>query len=105
MNTQGKALAGATVTIRSETTNLKRTATTDKKGAYRFDDVPVGPYQVTAELTKFVPTTRAAVLAAKDAKEPNVTMRFFLSAAGGEIVPAPDPGRAPRPVLTPPLRN
>jgi hypothetical protein len=97
---KGKALAGAAVTLSSESSDLRRTATTDKKGAYRFDDVPVGPYQVTAELSAFVSTTRAAAVTEK---ELNVGLRFFLIAAGGEIVRAPRPDRAPRPTLVVPF--
>ena len=101
-DTKGKALAGATVILSSETSDLKRTATTDKKGAYRFDDVPPGPYQVSAQLTAFVTTTRAAVVADGDLK---VALKFFLSRAGGEIVVAPGPEKAPRPVLVVPFIN
>jgi hypothetical protein len=101
-DTKGKALPGATVTLSSQTSDLKRTATTDKKGAYRFDDVPMGPYQVSADLTAFVTTTRAAVV---DEKQLEVALRFFLSAGGGENVRAPKPGSAPRPVLTVPFIN
>jgi hypothetical protein len=99
-DTQGKGLAGATVTLSSDTSDLKRTATTDKKGAYRFDDVPTGQYQVSAQLTAFVTTTRAAVVT--DDKL-DVALRFFLGRSGGEIVRAPGRERAPRPVLTVPF--
>jgi hypothetical protein len=99
-DTKGKALPGATVILSSETSDLKRTATTDKKGAYRFDDVPTGSYQVSAELPAFVAGTRAAVVADK---ELNVALRFFLSRGGGEIVVAPGSDRAPRPTLVVPF--
>ena len=99
-DTQGKALAGATVTLNSDASDQKRTATTDKKGAYRFDDVPTGSYQVSARQTAFVTTTRAAVVADNNL---NVALRFFLSRAGGEIVVAPGDESAPRPVLTVPF--
>jgi hypothetical protein len=101
-DTKGKALPGATVTLSSETSDLKRTATTDKKGAYRFDDVPTGQYQVSAELPAFVATTRAAVVADNELK---VALKFFLSRGGGEVVVAPGPDRAPRPVLVVPFIN
>jgi hypothetical protein len=97
MNTKGKALPGTTVTLSGEAPVVRRTAITDKKGAYRFDDVPVGRYTVTAELATFIPATRTAVVAEGDVE---VALRLFLSVAE-PVVTAPRPERAPRPVLVP----
>ena len=50
---QGAVVPGATVTVRSVLTNATRSATTDGNGAYRFLNLPVGNYELTAELAGF----------------------------------------------------
>ena len=90
---KGKALAGTTVTLSSSTSNLRRTETTDKKGNYRFADVPAGEYTLTAELPEFVKAERIAVVA----ENKKADVRFFLSAISTSASPAEN---APRPVLT-----
>src|SRR5262245_5688316 len=50
---QGAAMPGVTVTAKSPTTGFTRTETTDAEGLYRIGALPVGLYDVTAELQGF----------------------------------------------------
>ncbi len=50
---KGGSVAKATVTLRNVQTNISRTATTNDEGTYRFNNVPVGNYEVTVEATGF----------------------------------------------------
>ena len=50
---QDAVVPGATVTIRNVKTNAVRSANTDANGAYRFLGLPVGSYELTAELAGF----------------------------------------------------
>jgi hypothetical protein len=49
----GAVLPGATVTVTQAQTQLTKSVTTDKEGAYIFVSLPVGTYSVTAELSGF----------------------------------------------------
>src|SRR6266403_1732077 len=50
---QGAAVPGASVTAKSPTTGFTRTETSDAEGLYRLNALPVGIYEVTAELQGF----------------------------------------------------
>ena len=50
---QGAAIPGATVTAKMPTTGFTRTETSDAEGLYRLNALPVGIYEVTAELQGF----------------------------------------------------
>ncbi|HKB10653.1 MAG TPA: TonB-dependent receptor, partial [Vicinamibacterales bacterium] len=50
---QGAAVPGATVTAKSPATGFTRTETSDAEGVYRLNALPVGIYEVTAELQGF----------------------------------------------------
>jgi outer membrane receptor protein involved in Fe transport len=50
---QGAAVPGATVTAKSPSTGFTRTETSDAEGIYRLAALPVGIYEVTAELQGF----------------------------------------------------
>ena len=50
---KGGSVAKATVTLRNVQTNISRTATTNDEGTYRFNNVPVGNYEVTVEASGF----------------------------------------------------
>jgi hypothetical protein len=50
---QGAAVPGATVTAKSPSTGFTRTETSDSEGVYRLSALPVGIYEVTAELQGF----------------------------------------------------
>ena len=47
------AIPNATVTARHVEQNTTRTAQTDSEGRYRFENVPVGGYEVTVEAPGF----------------------------------------------------
>jgi hypothetical protein len=49
----GAVLPGVTVTIKSTNTGFVRTAVTNEAGAYTASLLPVGPYEVTFELSGF----------------------------------------------------
>ena len=53
LDQQGAAVPGATVTAKSPTTGFTRTETSDAEGVYRLSALPVGIYDVTAELQGF----------------------------------------------------
>jgi len=50
---QGAAVPGATVTAKSPSTGFTRTEVSDAEGVYRLAALPVGVYEVTAELQGF----------------------------------------------------
>src|SRR5687768_10083714 len=47
------SIAGATVTITNEATNVSQTQTTTEAGVYAFEALPVGNYTVTVEQSGF----------------------------------------------------
>ncbi|HEX4998530.1 MAG TPA: von Willebrand factor type A domain-containing protein, partial [Terriglobia bacterium] len=52
-DTAGVVIAGAKVTAENSAASLHRETVTDKKGAYKFEKLPVGAYRITAELAGF----------------------------------------------------
>ncbi|HVQ37633.1 MAG TPA: carboxypeptidase regulatory-like domain-containing protein [Pyrinomonadaceae bacterium] len=50
---KGAILPKANVTLREVTTNSSRSTTTDDEGRYRFNNLPVGDYEVTIETSGF----------------------------------------------------
>jgi len=52
-DSSGARVAGATITARSISTNQTRTALSLEDGSYRFPALPVGDYEVRAELSGF----------------------------------------------------
>lgn len=61
-DTSGAVVPGAEVTAVHQGTSFVRTAVSGATGRYLFPEMPVGPYEVTAELTGFRPTTDDVVL-------------------------------------------
>src|SRR4051812_8800681 len=61
LDEQGSAVPGATVTPRSATTGFTRTEASDSEGVYRRSALPVGIYDVTAELQGFTTVSKKAV--------------------------------------------
>ncbi len=57
----GGVLPGATVTVRNVDTGLTRSVPTGEDGAYRFPALPVGPYEIRAELSGFRTTVRSGL--------------------------------------------
>ena len=54
---QGGVLPGVTVTARNVDTGFTQTAVTEADGKYRFGALPLGRYEVKAELTGFTTAT------------------------------------------------
>jgi vitamin B12 transporter len=52
-DSQGAAVAGATVTLYARATNVRATTVTDASGGYRFDRLPEGDYVVEATSSGF----------------------------------------------------
>src|SRR5438876_5138458 len=57
----GGVLPGATVTVRNVDTGLTRSVPTGGDGAFRFPALPVGPYEIRAELAGFRAAVRGGV--------------------------------------------
>src|SRR2546428_1344499 len=53
LDQQGAAVPGVTVTAKNSQTGFVRTETSDAEGLYRLNALPVGVYDVTAELSGF----------------------------------------------------
>src|SRR3954453_16469514 len=53
LDQQGAAIPGATVTAKSGSTGFTRSEVSDVSGVYRLNALPVGNYDVTAELQGF----------------------------------------------------
>ena len=58
LDQQGAAIPGATVTAKSPSTGFTRTETSDAEGVYRLAALPVGIYEVTAELQGFATVSK-----------------------------------------------
>jgi len=58
---QGSAVPGATVTAKSATTGFTRAEVSDSEGVYRLSALPVGIYDVTAELQGFTTVSKKGV--------------------------------------------
>src|SRR5438093_11307901 len=61
LDPQGAAVPGVTVTARSAATGFTRTEVSDAEGIYRLNALPVGIYDVTAELQGFASVSRKAI--------------------------------------------
>src|SRR5947208_12612732 len=58
---QGAAIPGVTVTAKSTTTGFTRSEVSDAEGVYRLSALPVGVYDVTAELQGFTTVSKKGV--------------------------------------------
>jgi carboxypeptidase family protein/TonB-dependent receptor-like protein len=61
LDQQGAAVPGATVTAKNPQTGFTRTEVSDAEGIYRLNALPVGAYDVTAELAGFATVSRKAI--------------------------------------------
>src|SRR2546427_8344678 len=64
---EGKAVVGATVTLKNSGRNFLRTQTSNDSGSYLFTSVPPGLYQIEAEVPGFKKLTIGGVRALVDA--------------------------------------
>ncbi len=58
---QGAAMPGVTVTAKSPTTGFTRAEVSDAEGLYRLNALPVGKYDVTAELQGFATVSQKSI--------------------------------------------
>jgi hypothetical protein len=61
LDQQGSAVPGATVTAKSAATGFTRSEVSDTEGVYRLSALPIGVYDVTAELQGFTTVSKKAV--------------------------------------------
>src|SRR5262249_19657330 len=62
IDAQKAAVPGVTVTAKSTATGFTRSEVTDAEGVYRLNALPVGTYDVHAELSGFAPYDRKDVV-------------------------------------------
>ena len=80
----GTVLMGATVTVRNQTTGVRRATLTGVDGRYAILSLPVdGPYDVNVELPGFAPAAQAGV-ALRPAER--ATIDFVVSVAASETL-------------------
>ncbi|MBI1745098.1 MAG: TonB-dependent receptor [Acidobacteria bacterium] len=61
MDEQKGVIPGASVTVKSLDTNVARTALSDQGGRFRFPGLPVGPYELTIEMSGFARYVRSPI--------------------------------------------
>ena len=61
LDTSGAAVQNATVIAENESTGVKKTDQTDAHGVYRFSNLPVGSYTITASASGFSASTLKSV--------------------------------------------
>jgi len=60
-DTSGAVIPGVTVTAKHTESGLTRTVTTNENGNYRMPSLPVGAYEVMAEIPGFKPLVRSGI--------------------------------------------
>lgn len=80
----GGVLPGVTVEVVSPDRGLTRNSVTGAEGRYRFPSLPLGRYNVTANLQGFQPATVRSILVEQD-KTTDVPLTLRLSAESVEI--------------------
>jgi hypothetical protein len=58
---QKAAVPGVTVTVKNDATGYSRSEVTDAEGTYRLTSLPIGTYELHAELSGFAPFTNKSV--------------------------------------------
>ena len=66
VDVQQAAIPNATVTVRNVDTNISRTAQTNNEGRYRFENLPVGNYEVTIDAPNFARHVRTGITLSVD---------------------------------------
>ncbi len=75
VDTQGGVLPGVTVTVRNINTGLLQSAVTEADGRYRFGALPLGTYEIKAELPGFTtPTITNLTITINRELQQNLTM-------------------------------
>jgi len=71
---QHRPIKGATVTLKSGSSDWTQVATSDEAGSFQFNTVPVGEYTIAAEAEGFATQTQKLVLASDAVAEPHFPM-------------------------------
>jgi hypothetical protein len=82
---QGAVVAAASVTARNTDTGLSRAITTDAGGAYRFNALPIGNYELLVAREGFETETRAG-LTLTIAQEAVVNIRIRVGASSEKVL-------------------
>jgi hypothetical protein len=73
---KGEAIAGATVTLKSETKNFSRTQTTNSDGIYNFPALPPDTYKLEIQATGFKKTVAAVTAQIDTIRDLNITLEI-----------------------------
>lgn len=84
--TDGKAIAGATVTATSNDQGFTRTVTTGDDGTFRIGQLPQGSYTFTIEASGYDSFTDNAVTLTQGQSANQFTLAAAGAASGGEVV-------------------
>ncbi len=84
--TDGKAIAGATVTATSNDQGFTRTVTTGDDGTFRIGQLPQGSYTFTVEASGYDSFTDNAVTLTQGQSANQFTLAAAGAASGGEVV-------------------
>src|SRR5258708_5535322 len=90
IDTTGGALPGVTITATNTKTGFSRTAVSGAEGRYTFPSLPVGPYNVTAELSGFTTvTTRNVEAQVSTERVVNISLKQVAVSAQITLTPHP----------------
>jgi hypothetical protein len=81
----GSVVPGASVTLSSQDTGVRRTAATNETGAYSFPNLPTGSYRLTAEAKGFRPI-ETPVFALEAFRTVRQDQHFEVAGAATEVV-------------------
>lgn len=85
----GAGVPNATVTATNTATNIKRTATTNGAGEYRFGNLPAGSYDISATAASFATATlKNVAVQLNQASTANLTMQVGSVATTVEVAEA-----------------
>ncbi|HYL65217.1 MAG TPA: TonB-dependent receptor [Candidatus Methylomirabilis sp.] len=73
-DTTGGRIISAKVTVQAVESSLQRETSTNDRGEFRFDDLPVGTYRVSVTANGFVVVSSDANVAVASVREVNVTL-------------------------------
>jgi hypothetical protein len=74
LDSTSAAIPNATVDAENTATGVKTTTTTDSSGFYRFNNLLIGTYRITASATGLSPLTRDVVVEANKTSTANLTL-------------------------------
>lgn len=84
LDDSGAALPGVTITATNTETGFNRVVVTGSDGSYRFSSLPIGTYDVTAELSGFS-TVKTSKVQLQVATERNIPITLKTAAVSQEI--------------------